>query len=80
MCKVGILFVCFINLGKNHTYKLDNLSPNFNVEKSHSYVCANVTVPKAAGGDVQVVFSNLRLQAFMDKSKNGEFSSGKWQA
>lgn len=62
-------------IGKNHTYKLDNLSPNFNVEKSHSYVCANVTVPKAAGGDVQVVFSNLRLQAFMDKSKNGEFSS-----
>ncbi len=72
------LFVCF--LGKNHTYNLNSLSPNFNVEKSHSYVCANVTVPKTAEGELQVVFSSLRLQAFMDKAKNGEFSSGKWWA
>lgn len=62
-------------IGTNHTYNLNSLSPNFNVEKSHSYVCANVTVPKSAEGDVQVVFSNLRLQAFMEQSKKGEFSS-----
>lgn len=62
-------------IGKNHTYNLNSLSPNFNVEKSHSYVCANVTVPKTAEGELQVVFSSLRLQAFMDKAKNGEFSS-----
>lgn len=64
-------------IGKNHTYNLNSLSSSssFSVEKSHSYVCANATVPKTAEGDVQVVFSNLRLQAFMEKSKNGEFSS-----
>lgn len=66
-------------IGTNHTYNLINLSPNFNVEKSHSYLCANVTVPKelAQADELQVIFSGLKLQAFMEKAKNGEFSSGK---
>lgn len=52
--------------------------PNFNVDKSHSYVCANEIAIKIKSTDSdlmqQVIFSNLTLQAFMPPSQNGTFS------
>ena len=62
-------------LNQTHNYNLTGLTPNFNVDKTHSYVCANVTVPKSDEGEVQVVFSSLKLQAFIEKDKSGEFSA-----
>jgi len=55
-------------------YSLSNLN-SFNVEKTHSYFCANVTLPKSGDGELRVTFESTKLQAFMDKTQNGKFSS-----
>ncbi|OTF80308.1 Lysosome-associated membrane glycoprotein (Lamp)-like protein, partial [Euroglyphus maynei] len=53
-------------------------NPNFNVDKSHSYVCANNVTIKGNNDDNHVssefLFSNLTMQAFMKPSQNGTFS------
>lgn len=61
-------------------YTLENLIPNLNVDKSHSYVCSNnVTIPKNDDKSaLHVIFSNLRIQAFIPHSQNGTFSEGKF--
>lgn len=61
-------------IGKNRTYTLGNLNA-FNVEKTHSYFCANATIPKSQDGEVTVTFESLKLQAFMEQSQKGQFSS-----
>jgi len=74
--KFAFLSLIIIITGTNRTYTLANLN-SFNVEKTHSYFCANVTVPKENGdGELKVSFTNIQLQAFMDKKQNGNFSSG----
>ena len=75
-CSRNFLYFKFYLLDTIGTFNLSNFNPNFSVEKSHSYFCANVTIPRE-DNDFKVVFSSLKLQAFMDKSSNGEFSSGK---
>lgn len=82
--KCKFLLKCCLDLPQTHilsialAFTLTDLNPNFNVDKSHSYVCSNnVTIPKNDNSDLHVIFSNLRAQAFMEPSRNGTFSEGK---
>lgn len=63
-----------IKNGKSITLNITDPNPNFTVDQSHSYFCANnVTIKN--DDQTEIIFSNVQLQAFMDAKQNGRFSS-----
>ncbi|KAH9522931.1 Lysosome-associated membrane glycoprotein 1 [Dermatophagoides farinae] len=70
-----------VQLPKSNETVIVNITqpnPNFNVDKSHSYVCANNVTIKWDNNDhhttSEFLFSNLTMQAFMKPSQKGSFS------
>lgn len=72
------------NMNENVIINITQPNPNFNVDKSHSYVCANNITIKSISNvndkklESEFLFSNISMQAFMPFTQNGQFSEGKF--
>ncbi|XP_027201684.2 lysosome-associated membrane glycoprotein 1-like [Dermatophagoides pteronyssinus] len=68
------------NMNENVIINITQPNPNFNVDKSHSYVCANNITIKSISNvndkklESEFLFSNISMQAFMPFTQNGQFS------